>query len=66
MKPPKVETLVSLARDLMILGGGGLISYGSWIIYPPAGYVVGGALLLAGGVIGAVRERSSAGGEKPT
>jgi hypothetical protein len=35
-------------RDLGGLAGAGLLAYGAWQSYPPAGYLVGGALLLAG------------------
>jgi hypothetical protein len=43
-------------RDLGALVGVGLLSYGAWQAYPPAGYIVGGALLLAGAVISGSRE----------
>lgn len=32
--------------DLHVYGGGGLIAYGLWMTWPPAGPVVVGALLL--------------------
>jgi hypothetical protein len=35
-------------RDLGGLAGAGLLAYGAWQTYPPAGYLVGGAILLAG------------------
>jgi hypothetical protein len=37
--------------DLLLLSGAGLLSYGSWLIYPPAGFVVGGILVLIQGVM---------------
>lgn len=42
-------------RDLMTLSGAGLISYGAWLVYEPAGFIVGGTLALAAGVIGSLR-----------
>jgi hypothetical protein len=38
----------TVARDLVGLGGAGLISYGAWLMYPPAGFIVAGVLILAG------------------
>ena len=33
--------------DVAGLGAIGLVSYGAWLIYEPAGFIAGGALLLA-------------------
>lgn len=41
--------------DLLIGSGGALIAYGAWLIYPAAGFIVGGGMLLGLGVIGARR-----------
>jgi hypothetical protein len=41
--------------DLCALAGAGLLSYGAWLIYEPSGFIVGGALLLTTGVVGALR-----------
>jgi hypothetical protein len=49
------STIKSLTTDLMIVVGFGGISYGTWSIYPPAAFVVGGVLLLVAGVLGARR-----------
>jgi hypothetical protein len=38
-----------------------LVSYGAWLVYPPAGYVTAGALLLADRV--ATARRTARGGE---
>lgn len=43
LKPPP-----TLPRDLAGLAGVGSIAYGCWAIYHPAGFIVGGAFLLAG------------------
>jgi hypothetical protein len=37
---------------LMTVGAAGL-SHGAWLVYPPAGWIVGGGLLLTAGVLGA-------------
>lgn len=45
------KILTSILPDtLMVVGAAGL-SYGAWLIYEPAGYLVGGALTLIGGVL---------------
>jgi hypothetical protein len=36
--------------DLLLLAGAGSVAYGAWAIYPPAGFIVGGALVLLAGV----------------
>jgi len=40
--------LLTLAIDAAGLSGAGLVSYGTWSIYPPAGLIAAGAFLLAG------------------
>ena len=45
--------LVKSAPDLLMVGGTAAISYGAWLIYQPAGYITGGVLLIAGGVLAA-------------
>ena len=44
-----------LARDLIALAAVGLIAFGAWRIYEPAGFIVGGALLLTGALLTAKR-----------
>ena len=38
----------TLARDLVGLTGAGSVSFGAWMIYPPAGFIVGGLMLMTG------------------
>jgi hypothetical protein len=45
---------VKLAPDAIAVVGGSLLSYGAGLVYRPAGFIVGGALLLAVGVIGSI------------
>ncbi len=40
--------LPDLLRDLVGLAGAALMSYGAYQIYEPAGYLVGGAMLIGG------------------
>lgn len=37
--------------DISGVAGGGLITYGAWLIYPPAGYITSGALLIAAAIL---------------
>lgn len=39
--------MASLLRDTIGLAGAAAITYGAWLIYPPAGFIVGGAFLFA-------------------
>ncbi|WP_407155156.1 hypothetical protein [Bradyrhizobium sp. STM 3557] len=39
--------LPHVALDACGFAGAGSISYGAWLIYVPAGFLVGGALLMA-------------------
>jgi hypothetical protein len=45
--------LASFANDALALAGAILVSYGAWLVYRPAGFIVGGALLLAASIYGA-------------
>jgi hypothetical protein len=36
--------------DVFLIAGAGAISYGAWLIYEPAGFVVAGLLALIAGV----------------
>lgn len=47
------KTLVVAARDLSGVFAVGAISYGAWLIYQPAGFIVGGLLVLTGVVMAA-------------
>lgn len=44
-----------MMRDCAGLAGAAAIAYGAWMIYPPAGYIAGGFLVLAGAVLTARR-----------
>ena len=40
-----MQTLKQLVPDALLLTGAVSISYGAWLIYPPAGFIVAGAIL---------------------
>ena len=48
-----------LLRDLAGLSGVGLVAYGAWLVYPPAGFIVGGTLLILGALLLALGHRST-------
>jgi hypothetical protein len=47
----KADRLAALARDLAGVAGAACVAYGAWLVYHPAGFIVGGALLVAGTVL---------------
>lgn len=47
--------LGDLVIDAAIVAGAGLITYGVWLIYQPAAFIVGGLFLLGGGWLFASR-----------
>lgn len=44
--------------DALIAGGTGLLAYGAWLVYAPAGFIVGGGLVLAAGILAARKAAS--------
>jgi len=48
-----------LDRDLVGLCGVGLVSYGAWMIYPPAGLITAGMLLIVGTLLIALGNRTA-------
>lgn len=45
------EGVPTLLWNLTGLAGGGLVAYGAWLIYQPAGFIIGGVLLLVGAIL---------------
>lgn len=39
-----------LLPDVLLVAGAGSISYGAWLAWPPAGWLVAGALLVLAGI----------------
>lgn len=58
-----IRGIPDLVRDAVGLSAVGLIAYGAWLIYEPAGYIVGGLLVLIGVIMnsGSKATRSSGG-----
>lgn len=50
------RALPGIVRDIAGLGGAGLVAYGAWLVYAPAGFITGGVLLLAGAWLSARAE----------
>ncbi len=46
-----MKNLDSFVRDAVGLVGATLVAYGSWLVYRPAGFIVAGALLVAGSLL---------------
>jgi len=42
------RAIPTILRDITGVFGAGLIAYGAWLIYPPAGFITGGILLVTG------------------
>lgn len=45
------EMLFRLMPDIMVAAGAGCIVYGAALVYPPAGWIVGGVLAIAASVV---------------
>lgn len=50
-----MSLLRSWTPDVLLAAGGVSASYGAWLAYAPAGFVVGGVLLITMGVLVARR-----------
>ncbi len=37
--------------DGLLLAGAAAVSYGAWLMYPPAGFIVGGVLAMVAGAL---------------
>lgn len=46
-----MQKLTAAIPDALIVAGGIALSYGAGLLHPAAGFIVGGLLLIAGGVI---------------
>jgi hypothetical protein len=52
-----VGAIPGFVRDLAGFCGVGLVSYGAWMIYPPAGFITAGLLLIIGSLLIAMGNR---------
>lgn len=39
-----MQSVKLLLSDLLLVAGAASVTYGAWLVYPPAGYIVGGAM----------------------
>ena len=43
--------VASNVPDSLMAAGSASVAYGAWLIYPPAGFITAGLLLLAAGIL---------------
>jgi len=43
--------------DACVLAGAASLSYAAWLVYAPAGYAVGGILMIVGGIAAGIKAR---------
>jgi hypothetical protein len=48
-----MKALAVIARDLIGIGGAASVAYGAWMVYAPAGFIIGGILALLAAMISA-------------
>ena len=49
--PESSDSRAPAIEDYLALAGAGLLSYGAWSIYEPAGFLTAGALLVAAAIL---------------
>ncbi|GEP11667.1 hypothetical protein [Methylobacterium gnaphalii] len=52
---PPITISVQIFRELVGMVGACFAGYGAWLHYPPAGFMVGGGILVGLAVVGTVR-----------
>lgn len=62
-KAPEEIVAAGLLLDLVVVGSVASVAYGAWLVFPPAGFIVGGflTLMLALGLVAG----SAKGSQKP-
>lgn len=45
-----MKTLKAALPDVLLIAGAGGLSYGAWLTYQPAGFIVAGALAIVAGL----------------
>ena len=48
--PAIARALLDLALDVVVIAGAVSVSYGAWLAWEPAGYIVGGGMAIVGGL----------------
>lgn len=46
-----MQQLKSVLPDLLMVAGAAGVSFGAWLAYPPAGFLLGGTLAIVAGII---------------
>ena len=54
----RTTIIIDSLRGLMTIAGAGLVGFGAWLHYPPLGFMVGGGLLFAIGIVATLRART--------
>ncbi len=49
-----MQKIIQYLPDALVVVGCAVLSYGAWLIHPAAGFIVGGLLMVAGGVLSAI------------
>jgi hypothetical protein len=47
---PPLERIAKVLPDVLLVAGAAGVSYGAWLAYQPAGYIVAGALAIVAGL----------------
>lgn len=55
-----MQKIIKALPDAMIVGGVLAVAYGAWLLHPAAGFVAGGALTIAFGVLAATAKPKAA------
>jgi hypothetical protein len=58
-----MNKLIKVMPDALIVAGATAVSYGAWLLHPAAGFITGGVLMLAGGVLAGIGLSRSKAGE---
>jgi len=48
-----MKKFIAAIPDLMIVAGGGAVAFGAWMVQPAAGFIVGGVMSIAFGILAA-------------
>ena len=52
-----VGLVMRATPDIIGVGGAASVAYGAWLIYAPAGFIVGGCIIVAGSLLRARGEQ---------
>ena len=55
VRPAPITISLQVFREIMGTLGAGIAGYGAWLHYPPAGFMVGGGVLIGLAIVGTLR-----------